>query len=211
MIATVDSVLEQLGDFEIIVVQQEGMQPMSHPAGQVRVISSEEASRGGLLNAGANAATGELLLFLWPGNRLPVEALITIEKNFSILPQTIGGNFHVIFNIDTPAAALVTRFLKMQRYKGHYYGNSGIFTRKDVYAKLGGFKPYNILEDYNFGQRLEKHGPTLYLPDKIIAPANKLQHKTFRAAIAWLIVLPFSKIKVSPNTLASIANTIIGK
>ncbi len=167
--------------------------------------------RGTLLNAGANAASGDVLLFLWPGNRLPVEALITIKKNFSILPQTVGGNFHVIFNINSRAATFVTRFIKMQRYKGHYYGNSGIFVRKDVYEALGGFLPYNILEDYEFGLRLEKHGPTLYLPDKIIAPADKLQHKTFRAALAWLIVLPLSKIKINPNTLATIANTIIGK
>ena len=203
--------LEQLGDYDIIVVQPEGEQPVSHPAEQVRVVCTANTSRGGMLNAGAKDASGELLLFLWPGNRLPVEALITVEKNFSILPQTIGGNFHVIFNVDTPAAALVTRFLKMQRYKGHYYGNSGIFVRKDVFAELGGFQPYDILEDYEFGQRLEKQGPTLYLPDKIIASADKVENKTVRAALAWVIVLPLSKIKINPNTLATIANSIIGK
>jgi hypothetical protein len=64
-----------------------------------------------LLNAGAAAARGEVLLFLWPDSRLPPNALLAIERNLTLLPQTIGGNFHLKFNDDTPVTRLLSQWL----------------------------------------------------------------------------------------------------
>lgn len=171
----------------------------------VRMVTAGGSNRGGLLNAGAAIAQGGILLFVWPGNQLPFEALLTIEKNLSLLPQTIGGNFHLKFEADTVLSRLIARFIARQRYMGRYYGNSGIFVRADVFKSLGGFAPLDLLEDYDFGLRLEASGPTLYLPDKIIAPVEKFGLK---AALAWTAIILSQKLGVPLPKLETIAKTL---
>lgn len=159
-------------------------------------------TQGALLNAGAVAANGDVLLFLWPDSQLPANALLAIERNLQLLSQTIGGNFHVKFDEDSHFTRLLVRFLKRWRYQGRYYGNSGIFIRRDVYADLGGFQPFDILEDYDFARRMEKYGPTLYLPDTITVSAHKFEGRKFRAFLTWLIVQSLFTLGAPPNKLA---------
>ncbi|MDX1523716.1 MAG: hypothetical protein R3264_18955 [Anaerolineae bacterium] len=123
------------------------------------------------INAGAAAAGGDVLLFLQADNRLPVDVLPAITQNFELLPQTVGGNFHLKFKGHSLITRMLTRLLKRMRYRGCYYHGSGIFVRKTVYDALGGFDCRQVSPDYDFVQRLEQYGPTLYLPQKISAPA----------------------------------------
>ena len=197
-----DCLLEQIGNFEVIVVAGRGVEPaVAALVGQIRVISCAGATRCELLNSGAAIARGDILLFLWPGSRLPPQAMPAIEHNFQLLPQTIAGNFHVKFDDQSLYTKLLTRLLKHRRYRGRYYGNSGIFVRKAVYEALGGFQSYPVLEDYDFARRLEKYGPTLYLPDAIIASAHKFRNKKIKAALTWVIVQSLFALGVSPHKL----------
>ena len=142
-------------------------------SGRVKITTGAGSTRGALLNRGAAAATGEVLLFLWPDCRLPPGALAAITQNLTLLPATIGGNFHVQFDEVTWFTRFVAYFLKQLRYRGHYYGNSAIFVRRSVFDEIGGFEAVEILEDYVFTRRLERYGPTLYLPDTVIAASHK--------------------------------------
>ncbi len=171
-------------------------------AGQTKVVSSPGTTRGKLLNAGVAAANGDVLLSLWPGSQLPPDAVSTIERNLKLLPQTIGGNFHVKFDDNSLFVRLLARLLKKWRYRGHYYGNSGIFVHREIYEAIGGFQSYKILEDYDFAQRMEKFGPTLYLPDTIIASAHKFKDKKLRTALIWLTAQFLFALGLSPNRLA---------
>jgi GT2 family glycosyltransferase len=143
--------------------------------GQVKIVTMHNARGGSLLNAGAAAARGEVFLFLWPACRLPPDALPAIAQNLRLLLLAIGCNFHLKFDKD----ALFTRWLayrlKQQRYKGHYDGHSGIFIRREIFQALEGFKPDNILADYDLARRMESHGPTVYLPEAITISARKLR------------------------------------
>ncbi len=206
---TLNSVTEQPVAVEIIVVT--GQKSFVCNVKSVTVVASTGTTRGARLNTGAAAAKGDILLFLWPGNQLPVEALLTIEKNFAMLPQTTGGNFHVKFDTSSFLTNTAKRFLKKERYGGHYFGNSGIFARKDVFEELGGFKPLNFLEDYEFGQRLEAHGPTLFLPDKITVSTAEFRQRKLKRVLLWLVVAPLLKIGLSLPRLNAIAGKIGGK
>lgn len=191
---------------EVILVTAPGVSiEQPNPTLPLRLAAADDSSRGGLLNAGAAVAHGDILLFVWPGAQLPFEALLTIEKNLALLPQTIGGNFHLKFEADTVLSRLTAGFIAKQRYAGRYYGNSGIFVRADVFKTLGGFAPLNLLEDYDFGLRLEAHGPTLYLPDKIIAPVEKLGPK---AAVIWVVIILLQKLGAAPATLKTAAKSL---
>ena len=202
LVSILDHLWQQPTDFELVIVTPHGI-AIEPPATELqpKLIRGNEASRGGLLNAGAAAASGDILLFIWPDNQLPVEALLTIEKNFALLPQTIGGNFHLIFDKDTFLAGIAKKFIARQRYQGHYFGNSGMFVRREIFEMLGGFQPLDFLEDFDFGRRLEAAGPTLYLPDKIVASTKKFGPW---AAVVWTTVIMLQKFGASPTTLTPV-------
>ena len=203
MSTALNCLLKQSNDFEVIVVA--GANPgntLNLGEGRARVVSEPGGPWGARLNAGAAAAKGEILLFLWPGSCLPPGALPAIERNLALLPQTIGGSFHVKFDENSLFARWLTKFLKWQRYQGRYYGNGGIFIRKQVLLALGGFQPYDLLQDYDLARRMENHGPTLYLPETIIVSTRKFQGRKLKAALTWLIIQSLFMLGVDPNRLA---------
>lgn len=172
--------------------------------GQVKIVSLLDARGGSLLNAGAAAARGEVLLFLWPDSRLPSNALLAIEQNLQLLPQTIGGNFHLKFDQDTPFTRWLTRRLKQQRYLGHYDGHSGIFIRREVFQALGGCRSSDLLADYDLAQRMETYGPTVYLPEVIIRSTPKLwSRQMLKVLLTGLVIPGLLRLGIHPTRLAS--------
>jgi glycosyltransferase involved in cell wall biosynthesis len=194
---------EQSGEFEIIIVDGgETDNALSLVEGRARVVSAPGLPRGSRLNVGAAAARGDILLFLWPDSYLPANALAAIERNLELLPQTIGGNFHLKFDKDTLFTRWLARWLKQQRYQGHYEGNSGIFIRREAFQTLGGFRPYDILADYDLARRMEDYGPTLYLPETVIVSSRKFQGRPLKLAFTWLLIHSLFTLGVHPNRLA---------
>jgi glycosyltransferase involved in cell wall biosynthesis len=205
---TLAQLAEQPGDFETIVVDGGSTDnTLGLVKGQVKIVPLLDTRGGSLLNAGAAAARGEVLLFLWPDSRLPPNALLAIERNLLILPQTIGGNFHLKFNDDTPVTRLLSRWLKKRRYRGYYDGHSGIFIRREVFQALDGFRPYEILADYDLARRMERYGPTVYLPEAITTSASK-SRGPLKAALLWLIIPGLFRLGVHPNRLARLYRLI---
>jgi hypothetical protein len=203
MSTTLSCLVEQPNDFELIVVDgTTAGKGLNLVDGRAKVVSRPGVIRGSLLNAGAEVAKGEILLFLWPGSCLPPAALPAIEDNLELLPQTIGGSFHVKFNENTLFTRGLTKFLKWQRYQGRYYGSGGIFIRKQMFLALGGFRPYDLLEDYDLTRRMEDYGPTLYLPETVIVSTRKFQGKKLKAVLIWLIIQSLFMLGVHPNRLA---------
>ncbi|HEX9924743.1 MAG TPA: glycosyltransferase [Anaerolineae bacterium] len=208
--ATLTHLSEQGGDFEVIVV--DGGSPDRTPGlakGQCKLVSLPNTVGGALLNAGAAAARGEVLLFLWPDSRLPPNALLEIERNLQLLPQTIGGNFHVKFDKNTLFSHWLTHWLKKQRYQGHYDGHSGIFIRREVFQALGGFQSYDILADYDLARRMERYGPTVYLPEAITTSMSKFRGRhILKGILLWLVIPGLFRLGVRPNHLANLSRLI---
>jgi glycosyltransferase involved in cell wall biosynthesis len=207
---TLAHLAEQPGAFEVIVVDGGSTDDaLGLVKGQVRIVPLLNTRGGALLNAGAAAARGEVLLFLWPDSRLPPNALSAIERNLQVLPQTIGGNFHLSFDKDTPFARWLAHRLKQQRYMGHYDGHSGIFIRREVFQALGGFRPYDILADYDLVRRMEKFGPTVYLPETIIGSIPKLWgYHILKVILVGLVIPGLFRLGVHPNRLARLSRLI---
>ena len=65
-----------------------------------------------------------------------------------------------------------------------YYGDSGIFVRREVYEKIGGVKPMALMEDYEFVRRLERAGRTCRIDDPpLLTSARRFTNRP------WLVAL----------------------
>jgi hypothetical protein len=127
-------------------------------------------------------------------------ALDRINEALATDQNVIGGNFRLVFDGDTGFSRRLTRFCEWIRLLGFYYGDSGIFVRREVYQALGGFRPIPVMEDWDFVRRLERFGRTCCIADpplvtssRRFAGRNPLEiiYGLFRIhALYWLGVSP---------------------
>ncbi len=138
----------------------------------VRFISSPRG-RAIQMNRGAAIAGGDLFWFLHADTFIPSDWRQQILKGMSD-SAVVGGGFYV--KIDAPG--LGYRFLDgwgllRSRIQKNFYGDQGIFVRKEVFRSLGGFSPRPILEDLDFSARLSQRGKGILLPGPLMTSARR--------------------------------------
>jgi len=169
--------------------------------GRARVVSGP-ASRGMQLNAGAAAASGDVLLFLHADSRLDPSAVAEVRRALAD-PAVPGGNFDVHFDGGTWAAGAFTWINRQRRAWGVFYGDSAMFCRREVFTELGGFRPWPLLEDYEFGRRLWRRGPLALLPTPVYVSSRRwLRAGLLPTMWSWFWVQALYLAGVSPYFLA---------
>jgi len=167
-----------------------------------RIITSEKG-RARQMNAGAREASGDILSFLHADNIVSPETINSIEKAVRE-NEVIGGCLTQRNESERP----VFRFIEWQgnnraRRTKIFYGDQGIFVRKDVFDQLGGFPDVPIFEDVLFSQKLKQAGKTTVLPDKIRVSARRWEKRgIFKTTLMFnkLLIMfklghPLEKIK----------------
>jgi len=167
-----------------------------------RIITSEKG-RARQMNAGAREASGDILSFLHADNIVSPETINSIEKAVRE-NEVIGGCLTQRIESERP----VFRFIEWQgnnraRRTKIFYGDQGIFVRKDVFDQLGGFPDVPIFEDVLFSQKLKQAGKTTVLPDKIRVSARRWEKRgIFKTTLMFnkLLIMfklghPLEKIK----------------
>lgn len=167
-----------------------------------KVISSPK-TRGIQLNDGARVATGDVLLFLHADARLPAAGRDAILDAVAE-PQIIGGNFLPRFLPASWFTRLLVPSNDLRRLLTRgYYGDSGIFVRRDIYGDLGGFPPFPLMEDYAFSRKMERIGRTAYLRQPpIYASARRFRGRELRTMFLWMRLQTLYWRGVSPEQLA---------
>lgn len=162
--------------------------------------------RGRQLHAGTVAAHGDILLFLHADSVLAPHALHHIERALAADPQIVGGNFRLVFDGDAGFSRWLTGFYAWLRRHRLYYGDSGIFVRRQVYERLGGITPIALMEDYEFTRRLERSGRTCCIEDPPLMTSSRRFEGRHPAAIVlrWLAMHALFHIGVAPDRLATI-------
>lgn len=167
----------------------------------VRVIAAE-LGRAAQMNAGAAAATGEILLFLHADSRLPDQFAVAVQAALA-QPQAVAGAFEL--QIDAPEASLrwIERGVNWRsRWLQLPYGDQAIFLKATTFRQLGGFAALPIMEDFELMQRLRKLGKVVIVPAAVITSARRWQKlgilKT--TVINQLVILAYF-LGVSPEQL----------
>jgi rSAM/selenodomain-associated transferase 2 len=116
------------------------------------------AGRARQMNAGAQAAAGEILLFLHAGTRLP-ERFDEQVRELLVQPGVVAGAFRLRIDGARRAFRLIEWMVNLRsRWLQMPYGDQAIFLRSDIFHRSGGFPELAIMEDFEFIRRLRRHG-----------------------------------------------------
>ena len=171
---------------------------------RVKIIHSAPG-RGTQLRAGAEAAGGDILLFLHADSVFPDGGLARIEEILES-PRIVGGNFRLVFDGESGFSRWLTGFYARIRKHGFYYGDSGVFVRREVYQAMGGIRPIALMEDYDFIRRLEKFGATYCIDDPPLVTSSRRFEGRHPLLIVWgwLKIHALFHLGVSPDRLAKL-------
>jgi len=143
---------------ELIFVDGGSSDKSAEIASSYGVVIDCKKGRALQMNCGAEYARHEILLFLHSDNYIFPEAILSIEKNIKkngfiggCLTQRID-NRRFIYRIIESQGNIRARLSKV------FYGDQGIFIKKDIFFKIGGFPEVPIMEDVLLTKKLRKIG-----------------------------------------------------
>lgn len=196
------------GDFEVIVADGESTDGTAEQVSQkarsfprpLRLLRVPRP-RAVQLNEAAKVARGGVLWFLHADVRMPPDAIETLTREVRA-DSALGGNFDLVFEGESGWNRFFTWANRARRRFGIYYGDSGIFVRREVFENLGGFKVIPIMEDYEFVRRLERHGKTLLLTPKLLVSDRRWSGRgVLKTLLSWVAVQSFYSLGISAQRL----------
>lgn len=128
--------------------------------GRARVIEAERG-RASQLQAGAEAARGEILWFLHADTRPPRHAVRHLAE--AIEAGAAGGCFRIAFPAGErdrhPLLHVIERGINARtRITRSGTGDQGIFVRRTVFHRVGGYPPWPLFEDVALSAAIRRAG-----------------------------------------------------
>lgn len=199
---TLAALQPELESHELIVVDGGSTDTSVRIAEKYGMVVTSERGRAKQLNAGAAAATGDILIFLHADIWLESGALTAVRAALS--SGYVGGGFRqkidggsVLYRLIEIVGDIRGRYLKV------FYGDSGIFLARADFEKIGGFPNVPILEEMEFSKNLRRLGRTVLLTPYIHISSRRWEARgILRTTLNnWLITLLYL-LGVSPKKLA---------
>lgn len=168
------------------------------------VVVESPRGRGDQMHAAALVSSGEILWFVHADSRPAPDALNEILSTLEDL-SVAGGNFTLRFTGESRPAKFMTWFYRHIRKIGLLYGDSGIFVRRNVYERVGGFKSLPLFEDLDLIYRLRTIGKLATLDSEIITSSRRFENRAFLPVfVRWIVFQCLYWIGVSPHRMARI-------
>lgn len=193
---------------EVLVVDGGSVDRTVERARVVAGVRVLDAPRGRALqmNAGARAATGDVLLFLHADVVLPSEAFLHVESTLAD-PAVVAGAFRTWTVAEDPGRWLAP-FLRLadlrSRYTGLPYGDQAIFVRAAVFERIGGFPEQPLMEDLELSRRLRREGRIRTVPARVRVSGRRfLSRPLFTFVVMNAFPLLYA-LGISPQRLARI-------
>lgn len=156
------------------------------------------------MNAGAAAATGDVLLFLHADTQLPRDADRLILEGLAHTRRR-WGRFDVHIRGTHPALPVVAGAMNLRsRLSGIATGDQAIFVERDVFAAMGGYPPIALMEDIALSARLKAAGPPLCIRSRVSTSGRRWEkYGVLRTIVLmWRLRLAYA-LGASPDALAA--------
>lgn len=185
---TLSRLQPELKNHELIIVDGGSTDGSIHIAEKYGKVIKSEQGRAKQLNAGAAAATGEILIFLHADVWLEQGAGKAVES--ALLSGYVGGGFlqkidghSILYRIIEKTADMRGKYLKV------FYGDSGIYVKRTDFERIGGFPEVPIMEEIGFSKALRKLGKTKMVKPRIHISARRWEANGIvrTTTINWLI------------------------
>jgi rSAM/selenodomain-associated transferase 2 len=157
------------------------------------------------MNAGAKVARGEVIWFLHVDLLLPLNALEMIEATLQDR-RCVGGCFRLRFPRPEPIYRISDSLgnLGVEVF-GFALGDHGIFCRRNIFLKVGGYPEVPILEDAEIYRRLHRVGRMIQLrPEIVCSPRTYEKHGPYRTTAVYFLILVLYVAGVSILSLSRI-------
>jgi len=167
-----------------------------------RVIAAPRG-RGAQMNAGAAAASGDVLLFLHADTSLPPEADRLVLEGLRS-PAAQWGRFDVRIDGESPLLPIVAALMNARsRLTGIATGDQAMFVRRATFVAAGGFPEIPLMEDVELSNRLKRVSRPLCLAARVVTSGRRFDERGAIRTILlmWRLRLAFW-LGVPPATLA---------
>ncbi len=196
--------------FEVIVVDGDMEGTTTRQIFHPKVITlCAMRGRGKQMNAGANAATGDILIFLHADTRLPHNALSLIRK-VMVDRQYKAGAFTLLFDSKRPIFGFIAIAASWRyRLTRLPYGDQAFFMRREYFHEIGGFAEIPIMEDFEMMRRIKKRGEHIRILHDAVTTSPRRWEKEgifYSVLRTWALAFLFS-CGADPNRLAKYYRT----
>ncbi len=173
------------------------------------ISSAARKGRAKQMNDGANAANGEILVFLHadvsPPNGFFNDIVETISQGFC------AGFFSYRFDKASFFLRMNASFTKRDgMFTGG--GDQCLFIKKSIFQKMRGFDEDQVLmEDFEFFKRMKSADvPYTIINNDLIVSARKYEHNSyFRVNFTNLVLVMLFKMGLAPKRLKSLHNRLL--
>ncbi|ABS35508.1 TIGR04283 family arsenosugar biosynthesis glycosyltransferase [Clostridium botulinum] len=159
---TIENLLVNLkrlkGEKEILIIDGGSKDSTTDIASQYGKVIKSKKGRSNQMNCGAKEANGNILWFVHSDSIVHYESIVAIEK--AIKDGYIGGGFPIYFcDLNSLFMKYISKTSNIRADKFNiYYGDQGIFVKKDIFLNMGGYPSLDIMEDLEFSFRLRRLG-----------------------------------------------------
>jgi rSAM/selenodomain-associated transferase 2 len=129
--------------------------------------------RGVQMNAGAAAATGDVLLFLHADTALPPDTDALVLDGLHRTGH-VWGHFDVRIEGRGPLLPIIAAAMNARaRLTGIATGDQAMFVTRTAFASAGGFPDIPLMEDVALSKRLKRIGPPLCLDARVTTSGRR--------------------------------------
>jgi rSAM/selenodomain-associated transferase 2 len=193
--AALDALADLRGLGVEVVVVDGGSRDATVQRARLRADLVLKAPRGraSQMNAGAEKASGDVLLFLHADTRLPAAAELVVLGGLE-RSGCAWGRFDVTISGRHPLLAVVARMMNIRsRATGIATGDQAIFVKRDAFVAAGGFPAIPLMEDIALSKRLKRVGRPLCLRERVVTSGRRWeQHGVLRTIVLmWRLRLSY--------------------
>jgi len=129
--------------------------------------------RAAQMNAGARQASGDILWFLHADSLPPPAAAILIRAALA-QPGRHWGRFDVRLSGRHPLLRVVETLMNLRsRLTGIPTGDQGIFVRRNLFERVGGYPAIALMEDIAFSRLLKIQGRPICLRQRLTTSSRR--------------------------------------